>query len=91
MRTVTTIAEVRRWRAETAGDVGLVPTMGYLHAGHVSLVERARRENARVAASVFVNPIYTDRWPDGAISKMKFRKPSITLPSTMPSSTYRPG
>ena len=56
MKTVTTIAEVRRWRAESGGDVGLVPTMGYLHAGHVSLVERARRENARVAASVFVNP-----------------------------------
>jgi pantoate--beta-alanine ligase len=56
MKTVTTIAEVRRWRAEAAGDLGLVPTMGYLHAGHLSLVERARRENARVAASVFVNP-----------------------------------
>jgi pantoate--beta-alanine ligase len=56
MKTVARIADVRRWRAETGGDVGLVPTMGYLHAGHVSLVERARRENARVAASVFVNP-----------------------------------
>jgi pantoate--beta-alanine ligase len=56
VKTVTSIAEVRRWRGERGGDVGLVPTMGYLHAGHVSLVERARRENARVAASVFVNP-----------------------------------
>lgn len=56
MKTVTTIAEVRLWRAETTRDVGLVPTMGYLHAGHLSLVERARRDNARVAASVFVNP-----------------------------------
>jgi pantoate--beta-alanine ligase len=56
MKTVTTIKDVREWRAESGGEVGLVPTMGYLHAGHVSLVERARRENARVAASVFVNP-----------------------------------
>ena len=56
MKTVTTIAAVRAWRREAGSDVGFVPTMGYLHAGHVSLVERARRENAQVAASVFVNP-----------------------------------
>ncbi len=47
---------VRRWRHETGGSVGLVPTMGYLHAGHMSLVERARAENDRVAVSIFVNP-----------------------------------
>jgi pantoate--beta-alanine ligase len=56
VRLVTRIAEVREWRAAGSGALGLVPTMGYLHAGHVSLVERARRENARVAATVFVNP-----------------------------------
>lgn len=50
------IAGVRRWRTEAAGSVGLVPTMGYLHAGHLSLVQRARAENARVAVSIFVNP-----------------------------------
>jgi pantoate--beta-alanine ligase len=51
-----TIAEVRGWRREAPGRVGLVPTMGYLHRGHLSLVARARAENERVAASVFVNP-----------------------------------
>ncbi len=56
MKTLTTVREVREWRRTSAGEVGLVPTMGYLHAGHASLVERARRENAHVAASLFVNP-----------------------------------
>jgi pantoate--beta-alanine ligase len=56
MKTVTTIADVRAWRAGCAGSVGLVPTMGYLHRGHRSLVERARAENGHVAATLFVNP-----------------------------------
>ncbi len=55
MEVVTTRAELAA--ARTAhGELGLIPTMGYLHAGHLSLVAAARRENAAVAASVFVNP-----------------------------------
>lgn len=59
MQILKTVAELRAWSraARHAGkSVGLVPTMGALHEGHRSLVQRARAENAVVAVSIFVNP-----------------------------------
>ena len=60
MRVVKTIDEVRKqvkeWRAQGL-TVGLVPTMGYLHEGHASLIDASHRDNDRTVVSDFVNPM----------------------------------
>ena len=48
--------QVREWRKEGL-TVGLVPTMGYLHEGHKSLIDKAVAQNDKVVVSVFVNPM----------------------------------
>ncbi|MBI5946747.1 MAG: pantoate--beta-alanine ligase [Chloroflexi bacterium] len=56
MEVLATPAAMRAWRRARGGTVGFVPTMGYLHEGHLALVRRSVAENDATVASIFVNP-----------------------------------
>jgi pantoate--beta-alanine ligase len=56
MQVVGLISEIRALRQQLGGTVGFVPTMGYLHKGHLALIKQARIENPHVIVSIYVNP-----------------------------------
>lgn len=84
-----TRAQVKEWKKQGL-TVGLVPTMGYLHEGHQSLIRRAVEENDRVVVSVFVNPIQFAPNEDLATYPRDLEKDTALCDSTGASLIFHP-
>jgi pantoate--beta-alanine ligase len=74
IKKVKLMASTSKFLKSTGETIGLVPTMGYLHEGHISLIKRARAECAKVIVSIFVNPIQFGPNEDFARYPRNFKK-----------------
>ena len=93
MRTVTTLAELRPAIAflRNTGDMALVPTMGALHEGHLSLIRQAKRLAPNVVVSIFVNPTQFGPNEDFAAYPRQFADDTLLLEAAEVSLLWAPG
>lgn len=94
METITSIAALRQKLAphrREGGTIGFVPTMGYLHAGHLTLVAKARAENAITVVSIFVNPLQFGKNEDLAAYPRDLARDSAMLVTAGVDYLFAPG
>ncbi|RCI09063.1 hypothetical protein L249_4975 [Ophiocordyceps polyrhachis-furcata BCC 54312] len=97
---IRTIEAMRTWRALRTSTVGLVPTMGALHEGHLSLIRAAARQSSDVVVSVFLNPAqfgaredlasYPVTWDDDAAALARIDGQELASSSSSPSDGEKP-
>ena len=95
MKTISTIQDFRKWRKRITGSIGFIPTMGALHKGHLSLVEKSIETCQNTIVSIYLNPAQfapgedLKRYPktvDADFKKLShFQINCIFLPGLLPS------